>query len=182
MAFGGQGCPPYGFSGSLKHSSTNKVKLKTKNGLFLSRFFIEILVARGRIELPTHGFSVRCSTDWAIWPYFVIYFQNNTSLARFAVLLILSSTSPPCLVLKLNDNLFLTGCGGRIWTYDLRVMSPTSYHAAPPRVSERMRLYKLFTMLSSIYIIRLSEYNRVLETLSKKAFRLPETRLKIFLI
>ena len=25
------------------------------------------------------------------------------------------------------------GCGGRIWTYDLRVMSPTSYQAAPLR-------------------------------------------------
>ena len=25
------------------------------------------------------------------------------------------------------------GCGGRIWTYDLRVMSPTSYRTAPPR-------------------------------------------------
>ena len=25
------------------------------------------------------------------------------------------------------------GCGGRIRTYDLRVMSPTSYRAAPPR-------------------------------------------------
>ena len=25
------------------------------------------------------------------------------------------------------------GCGGRIWTYDLRVMSPTSYQTAPPR-------------------------------------------------
>ena len=26
------------------------------------------------------------------------------------------------------------GCGGRIWTYDLRVMSPTSCQTAPPRV------------------------------------------------
>ena len=25
-------------------------------------------VARGGIEPPTHGFSVRCSTNWAIWP------------------------------------------------------------------------------------------------------------------
>ena len=28
------------------------------------------------------------------------------------------------------------GCGGRIWTYDLRVMSPTSYQTAPPRDKE----------------------------------------------
>ena len=29
--------------------------------------------------------------------------------------------------------LWLFGCGGRIWTYDLQVMSLTSYRAAPPR-------------------------------------------------
>ena len=28
---------------------------------------------------------------------------------------------------------FVNGCGGRIWTYDLQVMSLTSYRAAPPR-------------------------------------------------
>ena len=26
------------------------------------------------------------------------------------------------------------GSGDRIWTYDLRVMSPTSYQTAPPRI------------------------------------------------
>ena len=31
-----------------------------------------MLVARGGIEPPTHGFSVRCSTNWAIWPLLVI--------------------------------------------------------------------------------------------------------------
>ena len=29
----------------------------------------------------------------------------------------------------------IVGCGGRIWTYDLQVMSLTSYRAAPPRVN-----------------------------------------------
>ena len=29
---------------------------------------------------------------------------------------------------------WIIGCGGRIWTYDLQVMSLTSYRAAPPRV------------------------------------------------
>ena len=47
------------------------------------------------IEPTTQGFSVLCSTNWAIWA--------------------LSS-------------------GDRIWTYDLRVMSPTSFQTAPPRV------------------------------------------------
>lgn len=27
------------------------------------------MVAPGRIELPTHGFSIRCSTDWATEPW-----------------------------------------------------------------------------------------------------------------
>ena len=50
---------------------------------------------RTGIEPVTRGFSVLCSTNWAIWA-------------------------------KKN-------CGGRIWTYDLRVMSPTSFQTAPPR-------------------------------------------------
>ena len=32
------------------------------------------------------------------------------------------------------EGIDLIGCGGWIWTNDLRVMSPTSYQAAPPRV------------------------------------------------
>ena len=35
-----------------------------------------------------------------------------------------------------RDNRYTTGpygCGGKIWTYDLRVMSPTSYRTAPLR-------------------------------------------------
>ena len=51
---------------------------------------------RTGIEPVTRGFSVLCSTNWAIWA--------------------LSS-------------------GDRIWTYDLRVMSPTSFQTAPPRVT-----------------------------------------------
>ena len=49
---------------------------------------------RTGIEPVTRGFSVLCSTNWAIWA--------------------LSS-------------------GDRIWTYDLRVMSPTSFQTAPSR-------------------------------------------------
>ena len=54
---------------------------------------------RAGIEPATRGFSVLCSTDWAIWAH---------------------------------------GSGNRIWTYDLRVMSPTSYLAAPSRVIGNM--------------------------------------------
>ena len=53
------------------------------------------------IEPTTRGFSVLCSTNWAIWAFSLCLRHKN--------------------------------CGGRIWTYDLRVMSPTSFQTAPPR-------------------------------------------------
>ena len=59
---------------------------------------------RAGIEPATQGFSVPCSTDWAIWA---------------------------CLLSLLN--FCNNSCGDRIWTYDLRVMSPTSFQTAPPR-------------------------------------------------
>ena len=54
---------------------------------------------RTGIEPVTRGFSVLCSTYWAIWAF------RLKSLSS----------------------------GDRIWTYDLRVMSPTSFQTAPPR-------------------------------------------------
>ena len=56
---------------------------------------------RTGIEPVTRGFSVLCSTNWAIWAYKTV---NK-----------------------------LLSCGSRIWTYDLRVMSPTSFQTAPSR-------------------------------------------------
>ena len=55
---------------------------------------------RAGIEPATRGFSVLCSTNWAIWAY----------------------TQYTCV-----------NCGSRIWTCDLRVMSPTSFQTAPSR-------------------------------------------------
>ena len=52
------------------------------------------MVVSAGIEPATQGFSVLCSTDWAMRPH---------------------------------------GCGRRIWTNDLRVMSPTSYQTALSR-------------------------------------------------
>ena len=64
---------------------------------------------RAGIEPATRGFSVLCSTNWAIWA--------------------LSS-------------------GDRIWTYDLRVMSPTSFQTAPPRV---IKLYASLSINSTFW-------------------------------
>ena len=58
------------------------------------------VVPRAGIEPATRGFSVLCSTNWAIWAY----------------------TQYTCV-----------NCGSRIWTCDLRVMSPTSFQTAPSR-------------------------------------------------
>ena len=72
------------------------------------------MVAQARIELATQGFSVLCSTDWATEPMAV-----STGLEPA-----ISS------VTDWHVNHYTMrpfGCGGRIWTYDLRVMSPTSY-------------------------------------------------------
>ena len=65
---------------------------------------------RTGIEPVTRGFSILCSTDWAIWAY----------------------------------TIFCVSCGGRIWTYDLRVMSPTSFQTAPPR---DIMLYMICSLL-----------------------------------
>ena len=39
------------------------------------------------------------------------------------------------------------GSGDRIRTYDLRVMSPTSYHTAPPRI---VLIHSYYTILAHI--------------------------------
>ena len=59
------------------------------------------------IEPATQGFSVLCSTNWAIWAF---QYLKYTIFSHW-----------------------IKNCGGRIWTYDLRVMSPTSFQTAPPR-------------------------------------------------
>ena len=44
-----------------------------------------------------------------------------------------------------RDNPYTKGpyCGNRIWTYDLRVMSPTSYQTAPSRDIQLRRMWDL---------------------------------------
>ena len=79
------------------------------------------MVAQGGIEPPTQGFSVLCSTNWAIEP------KKMAVLTRIE-LAIFSVTGR-----HVNHYTTRPGCGGRIWTNDLRVMSPTSYQTALPR-------------------------------------------------
>ena len=77
------------------------------------------MVASVGIEPTTQGFSVLCSTDWAMKP-------NKMAVPTRIELAIFCVTGR-------RDNRYTTepfGCGGKIWTYDLWVMSPTSYQAA----------------------------------------------------
>lgn len=76
-----------------------------------------------RVELPTHGASIHCSTNWAI-------------KAKMAV----PTGIEPAIscVTGRRDNRYTTGpnyknCGRWIWTIDLWVMSPTSCQTAPSR-------------------------------------------------
>ena len=83
------------------------------------------MVASGGIEPPTQGFSVLCSTDWAMKP---IKMAVSTGLepAIFCV------TGRRVNQLHHETN-YKNGCGKRIWTSDLWVMSPTSYRTALSR-------------------------------------------------
>ena len=99
-------------------------------------------------EPRTTWLKVKCSTDWANTPYQLIFIlslikcpepESNQWHEDFQ-----SSALPTELSGQVNghqknknskDELYFVfkNCGGRIWTYDLRVMSPTSYRTAPPR-------------------------------------------------
>ena len=80
------------------------------------------MVAPAGIEPATQGFSVLCSTDWAMEPKKMAV-PTRIELAIFCVT-------------GRRDNRYTTepfGCGRWIWTNDLWVMSPTSYQAALSR-------------------------------------------------
>ena len=83
-------------------------------------------------EPRTTWLKVKCSTNWANIPY--AQNRNRTSDTRiFSPLLYQLS------YLGIN-------CGSRIWTYDLRVMSPTSFQTAPSRdISIKLKKYSFLT-------------------------------------
>ena len=80
------------------------------------------MVAPAGIEPATRGFSVLCSTDWAMKPIKKWRFRRELNPRSFAWQANVITTTPR------NH-----GCGRWIWTNDLWVMSPASYRAAPSR-------------------------------------------------
>ena len=80
------------------------------------------MVAPAGIEPATQGFSVLCSTDWAMVPKKWRFVRDlNPWSPAWQAGVIDHYTNEPF------------GCGRRIWTYDLWVMSPTSYPCSIPR-------------------------------------------------
>ena len=76
-------------------------------------------------EPRTTWLKVKCSTDWANAPFM---FLKNTCPEPESNQRHMDFQS-----IALPTELSGQSCGGRIWTYDLRVMSPTSFQTAPPR-------------------------------------------------
>ena len=84
------------------------------------------MVAQGGIEPPTPGFSVLCSTYWATEPHFLLRWRSGRDL---------NPRSPVWQTDMLtNYTTRPLGCGRRIWTNDLGVMSPASYQLLYPAI------------------------------------------------
>ena len=79
----------------------------------------------GGFEPPTTWLKVRCSTDWASAPYFFTWWMPRTGIEPV--------TRGFSVLCSTNWAIWALSSGDRIWTYDLRVMSPTSFQTAPPR-------------------------------------------------
>ena len=98
---------------------------------------------RAGIEPATRGFSVLCSTNWAIWAFdayavFTVHLKTTffgrdvVAYAHKTMCFSKRALKTPSFVRARFIHLRVS-CGSRIWTCDLRVMSPTSFQTAPPR-------------------------------------------------
>ena len=113
----------YNHSNSPKSVTLKNTKKKRKPLLCLSFRSSSFMSVRG-FEPRTTWLKVKCSTDWATRPYALD--RNRTSDTRiFSPLLYQLS--------YLGIDYKSLSCGSRIWTCDLRVMSPTSFQTAPSR-------------------------------------------------
>ena len=80
-------------------------------------------------EPRTTWLKVKCSTDWANTPFFAARSLLHTKCPEPES----NQRHEDFQSSALPTELTRQNCGGRIWTYDLRVMSPTSFQTAPPR-------------------------------------------------
>ena len=92
-----------------------------------------IKVKHRGFEPRTTWLKVKCSTDWANAPYSVKCPEPESNQWH-------EDFQSSALPTELSGHIYRwswssgkKNCGDRIWTYDLRVMSPTSFQTAPPR-------------------------------------------------
>ncbi len=108
-----------------------------------------------RFELVTSTLARLRSTNWASVAMSLLSTMKAIKLERHTRFELVTST-----LARLRSTNWASvaysqkriGCGGRIWTDDLRVMSPTSYQAAPPRVR--------ISLLSTMRAIKLERHTR----------------------
>ena len=69
------------------------------------------------------------------WPrgHWFIFFMVAANGVEPLTLRVWTVCSSQLSYAAMKKRICIFGCGSRIWTYDLRVMSPTSYQAAPSR-------------------------------------------------
>ena len=93
--------------------------------------FINIM-RHGGFEPPTTWLKVKCSTNWASIPSS----SNRRKCPEPESNQWHEDFQSSALPTELSGHRLKnkSSSGDRIWTYDLRVMSPTSFQTAPPRV------------------------------------------------
>ena len=84
------------------------------------------------------SFSHRAVNFWLAYGYFVVQKDGWLSLRGDYLGFLIVSGKQKGIHLAVNP-FDCFGCGERIRTSDLRVMSPTSYQTAPPRGNRRRR-------------------------------------------
>ena len=117
--------------------------LKRKNSgnhWFFNDFRFFLGMRHGGVEPPTTWLKVKCSTNWASIPFkinipFLSGIYSLTTTNRVPGSGIEPETRGFSVLCSTNwaNQAYKINCGDRIWTYDLRVMSPTSFQTAPPR-------------------------------------------------
>ena len=125
-------CPPPCGPFSIQESAVGGLSYKAKKRPDSSGLFG---VKHGGFEPPTTWLKVRCSTDWASIPYHRKMPRTGIEPVTRGFSVLCSTNWATKAHVFLYELLWVNiqNCGGRIWTYDLRVMSPTSFQTAPPR-------------------------------------------------
>ena len=105
-----------------------KQKKECQCKIFFTLAFLRFMRHRG-FEPRTTWLKVKCSTNWANIPYKMPRAGIEPATRGFSVL----CSTNWAIWAFCDKQMSVLSSGDRIWTYDLRVMSPTSFQTAPSR-------------------------------------------------